>query len=136
MGPAEVVVPQQLPEWPADRWAAGLPKWLKGIADGKPLDEVLAWLRSKGTVTPAQEQQLRAEAAKAQTQQQAAAPAATAATGAPTVDAEQLAQRMQACTDTEALYELGNLMDAVTAPEQNRRLGEIFDAKLAELEAA
>lgn len=134
MGPAEVV-PQQLPEWPADRWAAGLPKWLKGIAEGKPLDEVLAWLRSKGTVTPAQEQQLRAEAARQQAPAPAA-PAAPAATGAPTVDAEQLAQRMQACTDTEALYELGNLMDAVTDPEQNRRLGEIFDAKLAELEAA
>ena len=132
MGMAEVV-PQQQPEWPADKWAAGLPKWLKGIADGKPLDEVLAWLRSKGTVTPEQEQQLRAEAAKAQAQQQAPAPAPTA-TGAPTVDAEQLAQRMQACTDNESLYELGNLMDAVTDPAQNQRLGEIFDAKLAELE--
>ena len=133
MGMAEVV-PKQIPEWPADRWAAGLPKWLKGIADGKPLDEVLAWLRSKGTVTPEQEQQLRAEAAKAQAQQQAPAPAAPVPTGAPTVDAEQLAQRMQACTDNESLYELGNLMDAVTDPAQNQRLGEIFDAKLAELE--
>ena len=139
MGPAVEVVPpapQQLPEWPAERWAAGLPKWVKGIADGKPLDEVLAWLKSKGRVTAEQEQQLRAEAAKVQARQQAPAPAAPAATGAPTVDAEQLAQRMQACTDTEALYELGNLMDAVTDPEQNRRLGEIFDAKLAELEQA
>jgi len=27
-------------------------------------------------------------------------------------------------------------MDAVTDPEQNQRLGAIFDAKLAELEAA
>lgn len=139
MGPAVEVVPPpppQQPEWPADRWAAGLPKWIKGIADGKPLDEVLAWLKSKGRVTAEQEQQLRAEAAKVQAQQQAPAPAAPAAAGAPTVDAEQLAQRMQACTDTEALYELGNLMDAVTDPEQNRRLGEIFDAKLAELEQA
>ena len=132
MGMAEEVAPPP-PEWPADRWAAGLPKWLKGIAEGKPLDEVLAWLRSKGTVTPAQEQQLRAEAARQQAPAPAA-PAAPAATGAPTVDAEQLAQRMQACTDTEALYELGNLMEAVTDPAQSRRLGEIFDAKLAELE--
>lgn len=134
MGPVEVVPeepPPPSPEWPAERWAAGLPKWIKGIADGKPLDEVLAWLKSKGRVTAEQEQQLRAEAAKAQAQAQQQA---AAATGAPTVDAEQLAQRMQACTDTEALYELGNLMDAVTDPEQNRRLGELFDAKLAELE--
>lgn len=136
MGPAVEVVPPPQPEWPAERWAAGLPKWVKGIADGKPLDEVLAWLKSKGRVTAEQEQQLRAEAAKVQAQQQAPAPTAPAATGAPTVDAEKLAQRMQVCTDTEALYELGNLMDAVTDPEQNRRLGEIFDARLAELEAA
>ena len=131
MGHAEVVQPEQpkeLPEWPADRWAAGLPKWLKGIADGKPLDEVLAWLRSKGTVTPEQEQQLRAEAAKLQK------PVHDAAPDAPSVDPVKLAADMQACADLDKLYELAGLMDAVTDEGARLRLNEVFDAKQAELE--
>lgn len=123
MGPAEVVQP----EWPADRWATGLPKWLKGIAEGKPLDEVLAWLKSKGAVTAEQEKQLREEAAKLQQ------PAATA-TDAPQVDPEKLAADMQACTDLDKLYELASLMDAVTDEAAALRLNEIFVAKQAELE--
>ncbi len=130
MGMAEEVPPppQQLPEWPADRWAAGLPKWLKGIADGKPLDEVLAWLRSKGTVTPEQEQQLRAEAAKLQK------PVHDAAPDAPSVDPVKLAADMQACADLDKLYELAGLMEVVTDEAAAMRLNEIFAAKQAELE--
>lgn len=126
MGPAEVVVQ---PEWPADRWVAGLPKWLKGIADGKPLDEVLAWLKSKGAVTAEQEKQLRDEAAKLQQ------PAATPA-DAPQVDPDKLAADMQACNDLDKLYELAGLMEAVTDEAAAMRLNEIFAAKQAELEQA
>ena len=131
MGMAEEVPPpqpKQIPEWPADRWAAGLPKWLKGIADGKPLDEVLAWLRSKGTVTPEQEQQLRAEAAKLQK------PVHDAAPDAPSVDPVKLAADMQACADLDKLYELAGLMEVVTDEAAAMRLNEIFAAKQAELE--
>lgn len=126
MGTAEVVVQ---PEWPADRWAAGLAKWVKGIADGKPLDEVLAWLKSKGKVTAEQEQQLRAEVAKLQQP-------AVAAADAPQVDANKLSADMQACTDLDKLYELAGLMDAITDEAAALRLNEIFTAKQAELEQA
>lgn len=127
MGPAEVV---EQPEWPADRWAAGLPKWVKGIADGKPLDEVLAWLKSKGRVTAEQEQQLRAEVAKLQQ------PVQPAASEAPQVDPNKLAADMQACTDLDKLYELAGLMDAITDEAAKLRIEEIFAAKQAELEQA
>lgn len=127
MGPAEVV---EQPEWPADRWAAGLPKWVKGIADGKPLDEVLAWLKSKGRVTAEQEQQLRAEVAKLQQ------PVQPAASEAPQVDPNKLAADMQACTDLDKLYELAGLMEAITDEAAKLRLTEIFAAKQAELEQA
>lgn len=126
MGPAEVV---EQPEWPADRWAAGLPKWVKGIADGKPLDEVLAWLKSKGRVTAEQEQQLRAEVAKLQQP-------APQTQDAPQVDPNKLAADMQACTDLDKLYELAGLMEAVTDEAAALRLNEIFAAKQAELEQA
>lgn len=126
MGPAEVV---EQPEWPADRWAAGLPKWVKGIADGKPLDEVLAWLKSKGRVTAEQEQQLRAEVAKLQQP-------APQTQDAPQVDPNKLAADMQACNDLDKLYELAGLMEAITDEAAKLRIEEIFAAKQAELEQA
>lgn len=126
MGPAEVV---EQPEWPADRWAAGLPKWIKGIADGKPFDEVLAWLKSKGRVTVEQEQQLRAEVAKLQQP-------APQTQDAPQVDPNKLAADMQACTDLDKLYELAGLMEAITDEAAKLRIEEIFAAKQAELEQA
>lgn len=126
MGPAEVV---EQPEWPADRWAAGLPKWVKGIADGKPLDEVLAWLKSKGRVTAEQEQQLRAEVAKLQQP-------APQTQDAPHVDPNKLAADMQACNDLDKLYELAGLMEAITDEAAKLRIEEIFAAKQAELEQA
>ena len=66
MGAAEVVQPEELPAWPADRWADALPKLLAGIAQGKSVDDALAWLRAKATVTPEQEQELRDAVAQAQ----------------------------------------------------------------------
>jgi hypothetical protein len=68
MGAAEVVQapPQALPEWPADKWAAALPKMLAGIAQGKSVEDAMAWLRAKATVTPEQEQELRDAVAQAQ----------------------------------------------------------------------
>lgn len=121
MGPAEVIPP----EWPADKWAAGLPKWTKGIADGKPLDEVLAWLGSKGKVTAAQEKQLRDEVAKLQR---------PASTDAPQVDPVKLEADMKACTDLDKLYELGGLIDAISDEALSTDLSKVFDARVAELE--
>ena len=132
MGMAEVV-PQQLPEWPADKWAAILPKMLQGIAQGKSVDGALAWLQAKGTVTPTQEQELRTAAAQ---QQMAQAPAEPAVSTTPAVNADKLAQDMQAATDLDTLYEQAALMDAVTDEGARLRLNEVFDAKQAELEAA
>lgn len=129
MGPAEVVQP----EWPADRWAAGLSKWVDGIAAGKPLADVLAWLNSKAKVTPDQEQQLRDEVAKRQQQHTAAADAATSA---PDVSPDNLAAELQACADLDKLYELGGLIEAIPDEAQRLRVTEIFDARAAQLEQA
>ena len=134
MGMAEEVPPpqpKQIPEWPADKWAAILPKMLQGIAQGKSVDGALAWLQAKGTVTPAQEQELRTAAAQ---QQMAQAPAEPAVSATPAINADKLAQDMQAATDLDALYEQAALMDAVTDEGARLRLNEVFDAKQAELE--
>ena len=136
MGMAEEVPPphhKQLPEWPADKWAAILPKMLQGIAQGKSVDGALAWLQAKGTVTPAQEQELRTAAAQQQTAQ---APAEPAVSATPAINADKLAQDMRAATDLDTLYEQAALMDAVTDEGARLRLNEVFDAKQAELEQA
>lgn len=117
MGAAEVV---ELPEWPADKWAARLPSILDGIANGKSIEDAMAWLGSKGKVTPAQEKQLRDEVAKLQN----------------SVDPAKLAADMTACTNLDKLYELAGLMDAITDEAAKLRIEEIFAAKLADLEQA
>ncbi len=125
MGQAEVVQPerpQALPEWPADKWASALPKMLAGIAQGKSVDDALAWLRAKATVTPEQEQELRDKAAA---QQQAADPA---------VDADHLAQELQDAQDLDKVYELGGLIDTIPDEAQRQRLHEIFNARCEALE--
>lgn len=127
MGTAEVV---ELPEWPADKWAARLPSILDGIANGKSIEDAMAWLGSKGKVTPAQEKQLRDEVARLQK------PVHDAAPDAPSVDPAKLAADMTACTNLDKLYELAGLMDAITDEAAKLRIEEIFAAKLAELEQA
>ena len=76
------------------------------------------------------------ESAKAAQQQMAQAPAEPAVSTTPAVNADKLAQDMQAATDLDALYEQAALMDAVTDEGARLRLNEVFDAKQAELEAA
>lgn len=124
MGQADVVQP----EWAADRWAAGLQKWVDGIAAGKPLADVLAWLNSKYKVTAEQEKQLRDEVAKRQQ--------ATQEDGAPTVDPAKLEADINACTDLNKLYDLGNQIETIADPSQQATLTDIFDARVAELEQA
>lgn len=126
MGPAEVVQP----EWPADKWAARLPSILDGIANGKSIEDAMAWLGSKGKVTPAQEKQLRDEVAKLQK------PVHDAAPDAPNVDPAKLTADMKACTDLDKLYELAGLIEAITDEATALRLNEIFTAKQVELEQA
>ena len=128
MGQAEVVQP----EWPADKWAARLPQIVEGIAQGKTIEDALAWLGSKGKVTAEQEQQLRAEVAK---RQQAAAEPAQDASSA-TVDPVKLEADIKACSDLDKLYELGGLIDAVAEPSLQATLTDIFDTRVQELEHA
>lgn len=128
MGHAEVVQPEQpkeLPEWPADRWAAGLAKWVDGIVSGgKSIEDVLTWLRSKATVSSAQEKQLRDEVA------------ARAQPAAPIVNPDELAKAMQDAPDLDTLYDVASRMDAIEDIDQRQRVGKIFDARVAELEQA
>ena len=128
MGQADVV----LPDYDQAKFDHNVGKWAKSVVDGaKTMADVLAWLKSKATVTADQEKQLRAEVAKLQ---QAAEPAQDSA--APAVDPEKLAADIKACTDLEKLYELGNQIEAIAEPSQQATLTDIFDTRVQELEQA
>lgn len=123
MGPAEVI----LPKYDQAKFDYNVGKWAKSVVDGsKTMADVLAWLKSKATVTPAQEKQLHDEVAKLQ----------QPATDAPQVDANKLATDLQACDDLDKLYELAGLIEAITDEAAVLRLNEIFAAKQAGLEKA
>lgn len=123
--PAAQRTPAPQPEWPADRWAAGLAKWVDGIVNGgKSIEDVLTWLRSKATVSSAQEKQLRDEVA------------ARAQPAAPIVNPDELAKAMQDAPDLDTLYDVASRMDAIEDLNQRQRVGAIFDARVAELEQA
>lgn len=129
MGDVEVIRPEDAPVWTDEDWAKQLPKVLKGIAGGKPVDEALAWLRAKNAVSPEQEKQLRAEAA-----QLAEPPASVPDPQAPDVHPDDLARVMQECTDIDKIYEFGGLLEAITDEAQRLHVTEIFEARVAELE--
>jgi hypothetical protein len=123
--PAAQRTPAPQPEWPADRWAAGLAKWVDGIVNGgKSIEDVLTWLRSKATVSSAQEKQLRDEVA------------ARAQPAAPIVNPDELAKARQDAPDLDTLYDVASRMDAIEDIDQRQRVGKIFDARVAELEQA
>lgn len=49
-----------LPTWPADAFAARLPKWQAALDSGQTHEAILAFARTKGSLTPEQEAQIRA----------------------------------------------------------------------------
>lgn len=122
MGSAERVdAPPPPPQWPADKWAAALPKVISGIQGGKSLDDALSWLRAKATVTQEQEQELRdAVAALAQ-------PAG--------IDTERLAQAMRDGQSLDALYGIAAHIDSIEDEAERKRIEAVFDVRVKELEA-
>ena len=125
MGQAEVV----LPDYDQAKFDHNVGKWAKSVVDGvKSMADVLAWLKSKATVTADQEKQLHAEVAKLQKQ--------TESTEAPKVDAAKLEADIKACNDLNKLYELGEQIEALPEPSQQAYITDIFDARVAELEKA
>ena len=67
MGPADVVRPPVPPAdeapatWPDEAFAKQLPRWTKAIVEGlKTPDDILTMARTKGSLSAAQEAQIRA----------------------------------------------------------------------------
>lgn len=125
MGAAEEVK-ATLPDYPAEKWAHNLHKWVDAIAtSAKTLDDVLAWLRSKNTISTEQEQELRRAVASAQKAANAEFPA---------IDPGALIKSISEAVDLDTVYELGSQIEAIEDDAQRLRVTETFDARVAELE--
>lgn len=110
MGAAEVVQPA--PQvWPDDVFAKQLPKFRKAVADGKSVDEIIAWAETKGVLTAAQKEAIRGPVAEAQ-------PAMTFAA---------VAEQLTKAADRDALAIAADLIRFVADDKQRDELAVMFE---------
>lgn len=127
MGNVEVV----LPAWPDDAFRKRLPNWQAALASGKSHDDIIAFARTKGTLSAEQEAEIRAlqpasaEAGTPPTTEQAPEQE-TASTTAATY--EQVASRMRAAKDMDALNVAADLISAIPDESQRNELSALYDA--------
>lgn len=122
MGMVEEVTPKTLPAYPADKFAANLPAWLKFIAEGKATAEkIIAKLRTVGTLTP---------------EQIAAIEAIEAKPAAPVVTFAQVANAMNKANNAADLDAAADLIGEVDDGLHRAELSAKYEARKAELEGA
>lgn len=109
---------QAQPIWPDDAFSKQLPKFLKAIADGKNVDEIIAWAETKGVLTDAQKAAIRAPA--------------KADAAAPAVSYAQVAEKLIGAKSIDELNDAATLIAAVK-DDQRGDLNVIFDNRRAEL---
>lgn len=138
--------------YPAADFDKNVKAWAKAVASGKKtLADVLATVATKGELTDEQKQRLQQAVAELSpqdvtpkpaadapapppTEAPAAAPADDAPPWAPTVDPDQIAERMRAAVTLDELYDAANLMDALPDdPAQRKPLENLFDERVAAL---
>ena len=121
--PAEKVAPVEPETWPDGAFAKQLPKFLKAIADGKTVDDIIAWAETKGALTDKQKAAIREGKPAAKPE-------------APAVTYAQVAAAMNSAKDIDALNTAADLIGEVADPGQRTELAAIFDARNAQLQGA
>lgn len=104
----------KLPAYPDEKIAANLPEWKKAIKDGKAkgVDQIVAFLKSKNSLTAEQEKRIRDECAK---------PASKAASSdAPAMTAAEVLEKLNDAKTIEELDEAASLISAL--PEAARAI--------------
>lgn len=103
--------PDALPDFPADKFAAELPKWQKMIVNGKPADELIATLQTKNTLTDAQIAAIKAQ------------PKAV-------VTYAQVADQINKSATEDAANDAATLIGEVADPEHRAELMAMYRTKL------
>lgn len=139
MGPADVVKPEPTP-YPAEQFAANLPKWREVIQGArKTADDLIAFTESRNPNTPMTEEQkatLRgikpvknAAATDVLPKGEAAAPTGDAG---PAVTFAQVSDKLHAANDVDALHLAADLVSQVPDTQQQAELNALYEQRLGE----
>ena len=124
-----------LPAYPADQFDKNLPTWRAAIAAGKATaDAVIAKASTKGALTPAQIDAIRAPIEQPVTDVQ---PKGESSPPAPhKFTAAEVHQRLTEAGDLDALYIAADLIGEIDDPEQRSALSQVFEQRQLSLEGA
>lgn len=139
MGPADVVKPEPTP-YPAEQFAANLPKWCEVIQGArKTADDLIAFTESRNPNTPMTEEQkatLRgikpvknAAATDVLPKGEAAAPTGDAG---PAVTFAQVSDKLHAAKDVDSLNLAADLVSQVPDTQQQAELNALYEQRLGE----
>lgn len=125
---------RELPTYADDQFAKNLPSWRAAIESGKATaDAVIAKASTKGTLTQAQIDAIRGEAATVE-QPTDVQPKGEAAPHKFT--AQEVAQRLNSASDLDALFIAADLIGEVDDASAQAQLTELFEQRQFALEAA
>ncbi|CAN7479498.1 recombinase RecT [Acidovorax sp. LjRoot74] len=139
MGPADVVKPEPTP-YPAEQFAANLPKWREVIQGArKTADDLIAFTESRNPNTPMTEEQkatLRgikpvknAAATDVLPKGEAAAPTGDAG---PAVTFAQVSDKLHAAKDVDSLNLAADLVSQVPDTQKQAELNALYEQRLGE----
>lgn len=146
MGPVEEVRPEPVP-YPAEQFEKNLPQWTQVInSRRKTVEELIAFAQSRNPNTPFTDEQLQrlravqpvknADVTDVAAKGEAAAPAAATATeasDAPVLTFAQVAEKLHAAKDLDALNVAGDLISEVLDTQQQAELNAAYEARIEEL---
>ena len=122
--PAAASTPPAKPAWPDEAFDKQAPRWQKAVEAGlKTVEDILTMAATKGALTPAQEAKVRAF------KKVEPAPAAEA----PKVTYAQVAEKLHAAKDQQALDDAASLIKAVPDEQMQTELTQIYEVRVADL---
>lgn len=142
MGQVEEVNPEPVP-YPAEQFDKNFPQWQKVINSGrKTVEELIAFAQSRNPNTPFTDEQLQrlravqpvknADVTDVAAKGEAAA-TATEASDAPVLTFAQVAEKLHAAKDLDALNVAGDLISEVLDTQQQAELNAAYEARIEEL---
>lgn len=143
MGPVDEVKPEPVP-YPAEQFEKNLPQWTQVInSRRKTVEELIAFAQSRNPNTPFTEEQLQrlravqpvknADVTDVAPKGEAATPAAATATAtsdAPVLTFAQVAEKLNAAKDADALNVAADLISQVADTQQQAELNALYEERL------
>jgi recombination protein RecT len=124
--------------YPQDQFTTNLPKWKKAIADGKPVDDLIAMIESKAPLTEAQKVALKNnDPSQATTDKDSsdahAAPLVAADADGVMHNFDQIKALLENAATLDALADAATLINSIKDKKQKATLTAIYEERGAQL---